>query len=276
VCRHIEKSREDDSRKQLIIVLIESSDKDPEALKSAGADFVFSSPFSLEQLQFAIESHEQAEALTPIEMASTSHSPVTPTAVATVQRTEDRASDRYSSMGSYPSELLSPDNSLPNSPLLSLRHEAVGNLSGSLSLPRKSLEAMQILIVDDSIPILKALKKTLTNAKYEVTTAENGSIALDLLMKSYYDAVVCDQQMPVMDGPEAIRRLRAFEAETGRKHQLVIGMSANSDEDCKLLALESGVDFFTQKPFGLRRLQEILKEYYAIGSFDLGTTPDHT
>lgn len=74
--------------------------------------------------------------------------------------------------------------------------------------------------------------------------------------------------MPVMDGPECVRELRKHEGRSSQAyHQLVIGMSANTDEECKMTAFEAGVDYFVQKPFSIPRLQELIKQYYGIDSY---------
>jgi CheY-like chemotaxis protein len=74
----------------------------------------------------------------------------------------------------------------------------------------------RFLIVDDSPSILKVLGRVLTSKNHLVETAEDGSQALDRLIKGYstndFDVVLMDLQMPVMDGIEAVRRYRDYES----------------------------------------------------------------
>ena len=236
--RYVERNRPNVMGSQRIIVLLESSNTaGGDTLVSGGADEVLYAPFSASQLELVIANRDN-------------------------QVGDEGISTRYNS-------LESEENGVPDT-------ENYANLkSGKASggLHGRALDAMQILVVDDSITILTTLKRTLKNAKYEVTTAENGAIALELMLQHRFDAVLIDQQMPIMDGPECVRKFRAVESERPRdesdaRYQLIVGMSANTDDDCKEIAFQSGVDFFVQKPFPLHRLQEILKQYYAIDSYD--------
>ena len=136
-----------------------------------------------------------------------------------------------------------------------------------------------VLLVDDSILILKMLKRSLLAASHDVVTAVNGAEAVAEFEKHQaFDVILLDMQMPVpasqlfppadffctigltdprlqvMDGLEAARRIREFErnrssVDPGRPRTFIIGISANSDEETVKLALDSGVDYFLPKPF---------------------------
>jgi two-component system chemotaxis response regulator CheY len=69
---------------------------------------------------------------------------------------------------------------------------------------------MRVLTVDDSRTILAMLHHTLTNAGFEVLQAENGQVGLDVLGHQDVDVVITDINMPVMDGIESIKRVRAI------------------------------------------------------------------
>ena len=135
-----------------------------------------------------------------------------------------------------------------------------------------------ILLVDDSISILKVTSRLLKMSGHEVETAANGFIGLKILQDAFvsqkFDMVLSDLQMPVMDGIEATRRYREFEEEEmrreskddaliykcKRKRLPIVGMSANSDDQSKQQALDSGMDYFITKPFSYQDLLPILHD----------------
>ena len=130
-------------------------------------------------------------------------------------------------------------------------------------------KAMSILIVDDSISILKVTSRLLRMNGHCVVTAPNGSVGLKMLKEAHnndqFDMVLTDLQMPVMDGIEATKRFRKFELDElqrkqemdgsqGGRRLLIIGMSANSDSSVRREALDSGMDHFCAKPFSYKDL----------------------
>lgn len=132
----------------------------------------------------------------------------------------------------------------------------------------------KILLIDDSLSILKVVSRLLKLNGHTVDTASNGLLGLEKLKKTFdtedYDMVLTDLQMPIMDGIEATDRYRKFELEENlkkpglgvksesKKRLLIVGMSANSDEQSKRDALETGMDYFFTKPFAYKDLQPIL------------------
>jgi CheY-like chemotaxis protein len=132
---------------------------------------------------------------------------------------------------------------------------------------------ISVLLVDDSVPILKMCAKNLENSGFKVTLAKNGADALNILKERCRDfhVVLTDLQMPVMDGLECVKRFRKFECynefpitdHPGAKyeHRLpIIGMSANSCDETKNAALSSGMDHFIPKPFKLETFEEVLAQ----------------
>lgn len=81
-----------------------------------------------------------------------------------------------------------------------------------------------------------------------------------------YDVVLMDFQMPVMDGLEATRRIRLLERELFEtqgidRHQLIVGVSANSDDDARQEAMQAGIDDFLPKPFTTDAFFQIMKKF---------------
>lgn len=149
-------------------------------------------------------------------------------------------------------------------------------------------QILNILIVDDSPAIVKMISMMLRRLGHRISTAENGAIALQNIMDKRgsnssdpYDVVLMDLQMPVMDGLEATRRLRHIEASENTlsdhatadsTHQIIIGVSANSDHETMQDALSAGVDAFMGKPFSIETFQktyEKVSEKAIIRSYDI-------
>eukprot|EP00596_Hydrurales_sp_CCMP1899_P000659 CAMPEP_0119037016 /NCGR_PEP_ID=MMETSP1177-20130426/5105_1 /TAXON_ID=2985 /ORGANISM="Ochromonas sp, Strain CCMP1899" /LENGTH=533 /DNA_ID=CAMNT_0006997681 /DNA_START=1096 /DNA_END=2697 /DNA_ORIENTATION=- len=137
--------------------------------------------------------------------------------------------------------------------------------SGSDPMP---LKPSKILLIDDSQSVLRVTSRFLSMNGHTVVTALNGCTGLELLKEAYdaqlVDMVITDMQMPVMDGIEAMSRYRVFETEQimkgdgSRKPLVIVGMSANSDNQTKQEAINAGMNFFITKPFAYRDLTAVL------------------
>jgi CheY-like chemotaxis protein len=129
--------------------------------------------------------------------------------------------------------------------------------------------SLQILVVDDSYAILKMCTMMLKRCGYNVVTAENGAIAVNLIQEKLakneqFDVILMDLQMPVMDGLEATQRIRQIETFADFPHpskHIVIGMSANSDADTAASAYAVGVDAFLPKPFRIETFRSTLNRF---------------
>jgi CheY-like chemotaxis protein len=108
---------------------------------------------------------------------------------------------------------------------------------------------MRALLVEDN-PINQAVARAmLDKLGVTVVTAVNGAEALERLThESDIDIVFMDVQMPVMDGFEATRRLRALEAEQKRTRLPVIALTANAMTHDRQACLAAGMDDFVSKP----------------------------
>jgi len=102
-----------------------------------------------------------------------------------------------------------------------------------------------VLVVDDNEVNLLIALEMLADAGLEVQTAANGSQALERLQADDFDLVFMDMQMPVMDGLEATRHIRA---RPGRRRVPIVAMTANALSVDRELCLQAGMDDVVTKP----------------------------
>jgi two-component system, OmpR family, KDP operon response regulator KdpE len=106
----------------------------------------------------------------------------------------------------------------------------------------------RVLVVDDEPQILRALRINLRARHYEVTTAANGTQALDEAAAHPPDLVILDLGLPDMDGVDVIGGLRGWTAVP------IIVLSGRADSTDKVEALDAGADDYVTKPFGMDEL----------------------
>ena len=110
---------------------------------------------------------------------------------------------------------------------------------------------MKILLVEDNEMNRDMLSRRLVLRGHEVVIAEDGCMALEMALREFPDLILMDMGLPVMDGWEATRRLKA-DARTASVP--VIALTAHAMADDRMRALEAGCDDFDTKPIDLDRL----------------------
>ena len=120
--------------------------------------------------------------------------------------------------------------------------------------------AYKVLVVDDEEAILELLKYNLEKEGYEVKVAPNGQVAVDTARKFRPDVVLLDIMMPVMDGVEACRQLRAMPELSAT---FIVFLTARSEEYSEVAAFDVGADDYITKPIKPRalmsRIQALLR-----------------
>jgi two-component system KDP operon response regulator KdpE len=111
-----------------------------------------------------------------------------------------------------------------------------------------SAPARRVLVCDDELQILRALKVILRDAGFEVEATATAGEALDAAAVRPPDAAIVDLMLPDGDGIEVCRRLRSW------SDMPILVLSAIGEEDRKVAALEAGADDYVTKPFGPREL----------------------
>jgi signal transduction histidine kinase/ActR/RegA family two-component response regulator len=115
-----------------------------------------------------------------------------------------------------------------------------------------ALQALRILLVDDNAINRSVARLLLVPSGVVVTEAANGQEALDRLAERQFDLVLLDVHMPVMDGTETIRHIRA--AETSWRDIPVIALTADAMNGDKERLLSIGMTGYVSKPIEQRAL----------------------
>jgi CheY-like chemotaxis protein/HPt (histidine-containing phosphotransfer) domain-containing protein len=129
----------------------------------------------------------------------------------------------------------------------------------------------EVLLAEDNLINQKLSRLMLERRGFKVTVVGNGQNALEALAKHSYAVVLMDIRMPVMDGLETIKRIRA---EPALRSSLVIATSAGFLDVEKAQALDAGFDHFLTKPVDYDALQNILFDKQAIQGFDFSNAID--
>ena len=116
-----------------------------------------------------------------------------------------------------------------------------------------------ILMVEDDLMISKMLSMRLELSGYSVDVADNGLTGYQKAMAGDYDLVLMDMHMPVMDGHEAVRKLR----EQGYS-KTVVAVTASAMNEDTVQALDAGCDYFISKPIG-EDFEKIIENIIANG-----------
>ena len=109
--------------------------------------------------------------------------------------------------------------------------------------------AHRILVAEDQVDIRDLITLNLQAAGYEVLAVADGQAALDTHLESARDLLVLDLMMPLLDGLEVCKALRAK-----RQHTPILMLTAKSTELDRVLGLELGADDYLTKPFSMAEL----------------------
>ncbi len=134
-------------------------------------------------------------------------------------------------------------------------------------IKREMLAEKLILVVDDQAPNRIMLCKYLNEMNCRPDQAENGKVALDMAAKNRYDLILMDIEMPVLNGDEAVRQLRAGkEIEPSMalhyKEIPIIGITALPENQAIRRTLHSGMNDYILKPIGRAQVKELVESSF--------------
>ena len=121
---------------------------------------------------------------------------------------------------------------------------------------------LRILLAEDNDLNWEIAEDILTDVGFEVEWAENGQICVDKFKQSelgYYDAVLMDIRMPVMNGYDAAKAIRALDRPDARLP--IIAMTADAFSEDIQRCLECGMNEHVAKPIDIEKLMKLLKRY---------------
>ena len=137
----------------------------------------------------------------------------------------------------------------------------------AIPLPMTSFDALvgsRVLVIEDDPRVRRSLERALRSEGLEVTVAADGAEGLELTGSTDVDVVLLDVVMPVIDGLDVVRRLRA------RGYQLpVLMLTARHEVSDRVAGLDAGADDYLVKPFALDELLARLRALLRRTSFSI-------
>ncbi len=136
---------------------------------------------------------------------------------------------------------------------------------------------MRLLLIEDYLPLSRALERGLREAGYGVDTATDGERGLALAEAAAYDVIVLDLMLPCLDGSAVLERLRAAHNPAG-----VIILTARQSVADRIKGLDLGADDYVTKPFAfdelLARIRSVIRRrqgqpstVISVGDLDVDT-----
>jgi CheY-like chemotaxis protein len=122
--------------------------------------------------------------------------------------------------------------------------------------------ALDILVIDDSHFSREAISAALVKVGFAVNTAENGADGLKLAADKLFDVALVDFEMPGMQGPEVLRKLRALGP---KAPTLLIMLTSRTGAVDRLRAKFAGCDAYMTKPTRMQEFLKILRDFAIAG-----------
>ncbi|WMS40963.1 ATP-binding protein [Acuticoccus sp. MNP-M23] len=146
---------------------------------------------------------------------------------------------------------------------LELVASQTSNEEKECSMSQRRFDGLKALLVDDNNVNIMFGEEVLEQIGFAVATASNGQKAVTATQNTKFDIVFMDCQMPVMDGYEATRRIKALIGEGSVAAVPIVAVTANALKGDKERCLEAGMDAFITKPMRIADLEAVLGDLFA-------------
>jgi CheY-like chemotaxis protein len=141
-------------------------------------------------------------------------------------------------------------------PKNNILRETLDNNNAFLSEKRRN-----VLLVEDNLSNQLVISRMLEMLDFNVTTAENGMVAIDLLLMQKFDLILMDCHMPIMNGYEAARTIKEMIRQREISHTHIIAITAYASKEDKEKCLEAGMNDYLAKPIHLADLSEKINKW---------------
>ena len=156
--------------------------------------------------------------------------------------------------------------------LLSVINKTEPEEESILPVTEEELHGKRILLVEDNELNREIAQELLTEEGFIIESAEDGSIAVDMVQNSvpgYYDLILMDVQMPIMNGYEATKAIRKLE-NPALANIPVVAMTANAFEEDRRIAMESGMNAHVAKPINVEILMGVISDMLSKSNKEMG------
>ncbi len=115
----------------------------------------------------------------------------------------------------------------------------------------------KILIVDDDSVVLRLVESLLKNKGYQVTTAFEAPVGLEVAINQRPDLIILDVMMPIINGFNICRLIKS---EHGHKHIPIILLTSRASEEDRQIGMQVGADAYMAKPLDTEKLLNTIQE----------------
>jgi len=144
---------------------------------------------------------------------------------------------------------------------------AVLNRSGEqpgAEVAEPELSSCKVLVVEDNASNRRLVTTVLKRWQITAMVAEGGAEALCEVKRQHFDLILMDVQMPGMDGLQATKLIREWEASENRSRARIVALTAFAQADDSAKCLEAGMDDYLSKPLNLSALREVVIQAHAM------------